>query len=193
MERAAGLEPTSPAGLAGVLPVELCTQNAPCGAVWQRFLSSVRLSGGCFILAAFVGAPARFRLCVSGPVLFRGASVSGPAWPVGTSRHRRETVAVLGLPPSRAGRLGFRFGCGRCRATWPPRCWSAFCHAAAVLGRCFLPFSAVFVPLWFQNVTQRLIFFASHPKKRRAFLAPCRGRPQGVPFGPALASFYHFA
>lgn len=46
MERAAGLEPTSPAGLAGVLPVELCTQNAPCGAVWQRFLSSVRLSGG---------------------------------------------------------------------------------------------------------------------------------------------------
>lgn len=100
---------------------------------------------------------------------------------------------VLGLPPSRAGRLGFRFGCGRCRATWPPRCWSAFCHAAAVLGRCFLPFSAVFVPLWFQNVTQRLIFFASHPKKRRAFLAPCRGRPQGVPFGPALASFYHFA
>lgn len=197
MERAAGLEPTSPARLAGVLPVELCTQNAPCGAVWQRFLSSVRLSGGSpsavFILAAFVGAPARFRLCVSGPVLFRGVSVSGPAWPVGTSRHRRETVAVLGLPPSRAGRLGFRFGCGRCRATWPPRCWSAFCHAAAVLGRCFLPFSAVFVPLWFQNVTQRLIFFASHPKKRRAFLAPCRGRPQGVPFGPALASFYHFA
>lgn len=193
MERAAGLEPTSPAGLAGVLPVELCTQNAPCGAVWQRFLSSVRLSVGCFILAAFVGAPARFRLCVSGPVLFRGASVSGPAWPVGTSRHRRETVAVLGLPPSRAGRLGFRFGCGRCRATWPPRCWSTFCHLAAVLGRCFLPFSAVFVPLWFQNVTQRLIFFASHPKKRRAFLAPCRGRPQGVPFGPALASFYHFA
>ena len=193
MERAAGLEPTSPAGLAGVLPVELCTQNAPCGAAWQRFLSSVRLSVGCFILAAFVGAPARFRLCVSGPVLVRGASVSGSAWPVGISRHRRETVAVLGLPPSRAGRLGFRFGCGRCRATWPPRCWSAFCHAAAVLGRCFLPFSAVFVPLWFQNVTQRLIFFASHPKKRRAFLAPCRGRPQGVPFGPALASFYHFA
>lgn len=197
MERAAGLEPTSPAGLAGVLPVELCTQNAPCGAVWQRFLSSVRLSGGSpsavLSSAAFVGAPARFRLCVSGPVLFRGASVSGPAWPVGTSRHRRETVAVLGLPPSRAGRLGFRFGCGRCRATWPPRCWSAFCHAAAVLGRCFLLFSAVFVPLWFQNVTQRLIFFASHPKKRRAFLAPCRGRPQGVPFGPALASFYHFA
>lgn len=193
MERAAGLEPTSPAGLAGVLPVELCTQNAPCGAAWQRFLSSVRLSVGCFILAAFVGAPARFRLCVSGPVLFRGASVSGPAWPVGISRHRRETVAVLGMPPSRDGRLGFRFGCGRCRATWPPRCWSAFCHAAAVLGRCFLPFSAVFVPLWFQNVTQRLIFFASHPKKRRAFLAPCRGRPQGVPFGPALASFYHFA
>ena len=193
MERAAGLEPTSPAGLAGVLPVELCTQSAPCGAVWQRFLSSVRFSVGCFILAAFVGAPARFRLCVSGPVLFRGASVSGPAWPVGISRHRRETVAVLGLPPSRAGCLGFRFGCGRCRTTWPPRCWSAFCHAAAVLGRCFLPFSAVFVPLWFQNVTQRLIFFASHPKKRRAFLAPCRGRPQGVPFGPALASFYHFA
>lgn len=157
------------------------------------FLGSAlrRFSVGCFILAAFVGAPARFRLCVSGPVLFRGASVSGPAWPVGISRHRRETVAVLGLPPSRAGRLGFRFGCGRCRATWPPRCWSAFCHAAAVLGRCFLLFSAVFVPLWFQNVTQRLIFFASHPKKRRAFLAPCRGRPQGVPFGPALASFYH--
>lgn len=157
------------------------------------FLGSAlrRFSVGCFILAAFVGAPARFRLCVSGPVLFRGASVSGPAWPVGISRHRRETVAVLGLPPSRAGRLGFRFGCGRCRATWPPRCWSAFCHAAAVLGRCFLLFNAVFVPLWFQNVTQRLIFFASHPKKRRAFLAPCRGRPQGVPFGPALASFYH--
>lgn len=197
MERAAGLEPTSPARLAGVLPVELCTQNCAlrrCLAALP-FLGSAlrRFSVGCFILAAFVGAPARFRLCVSGPVLFRGASVSGPAWPVGTSRHRQETVAVLGLPPSRAGRLGFRFGCGRCRATWPPRCWSAFCHAAAVLGRCFLPFSAVFVPLWFQSVTQRLIFFASHPKKRRAFLAPCRGRPQGVPFGPALASFYHFA
>lgn len=197
MERAAGLEPTSPAGLAGVLPVELCTQKCAlrrCLAALP-FLGSAlrRFSVGCFILAAFVGAPARFRLCVSGPVLFRGASVSGPAWPVGISRHRRETVAVLGLPPSRAGRLGFRFGCGRCRATWPPRCWSAFCHAAAVLGRCFLPFSAVFVPLWFQNVTQRLFFFASHPKKRRAFLAPCRGRPQGVPFGPALASFYHFA
>lgn len=165
-----------------------------CLAALPFFGSALRrFSVGCFILAAFVGAPARFRLCVSGPVLFRGASVSGPAWPVGISRHRRETVAVLGLPPSRAGRLGFRFGCGRCRATWSPRCWSAFCHAAAVLGRCFLPFSAVFVPLWFQNVTQRLIFFASHPKKRRAFLAPCRGRPQGVPFGPALASFYHFA
>lgn len=129
-------------------------------------------------------------LCIR-PSSFSGASVSGPAWPVGISHHRRETVAVLGLPPSRAGRLGFRFGCGRCCATWPPRCWSAFYHLAAVLGRCFLPFSAVFVPLWFQNVTQRLIFFASHPKKRRAFLAPCRGRPQGVPFGPALASFYH--
>lgn len=197
MERAAGLEPTSPAGLAGVLPVELCTQKCAlrrCRAA-LHFLGSAlrRFSVGCFILAAFVGAPARFRLCVSGPVLFRGASVSGPAWPVGISHRRRETVAVSGLPPSRAGRLGFRFGCGRCRTTWPPRCWSAFCHAAAVLGRCFLPFSAVFVPLWFQNVTQRLIFFASHPKKRRAFLAPCRGRPQGVPFGPALASFYHFA
>ena len=150
------------------------------------FLGSAlrRFSVGCFILAAFVGAPARFRLCVSGPVLFRGAFVSGPAWPVGISRHRRETVAVLGLPPSRAGRLGFRFGCGRCHTTWPPRCWSAFCHAAAVLGRCFLPFSAVFVPLWFQNVTQRLIFFASHPKKRRAFLAPCRGEASGSTFWP---------
>lgn len=197
MERAAGLEPTSPARLAGVLPVELCTQNAPCGAVWQRFLSSVRLSGGSpsavLSLRRSLAPLQGFVFVYQAQFFFRGASASGPAWPVGTSRHRRETVAVLGLPPSRAGRLGFRFGCGRCRATWPPRCWSAFCHAAAVLGRFFLPFSAVFVPLWFQNVTQRLIFFASHPKKRRAFLAPCRGRPQGVPFGPALASFYHFA
>lgn len=99
---------------------------------------------------------------------------------------------VLGLPPSRAGRLGFRFGCGRCRATWPPRCWSAFCHAAAVLGRCFLPFSAVFVPLWFQNVTQRLIFFASHPKKRRAFLAPCRGEASGSTFWPCACQLLPF-
>ena len=181
MERAAGLEPTSPAGLAGVLPVELCTQNAPCGAVWQRFLSSVRLSGGSpsavLSLRRSLAPLQGFVFVYQAQFFFGGASVSGPAWPVGISRHRRETVAVL----------------GRCRATWPPRCWSAFCHAAAVLGRCFLLFSAVFVPLWFQNVTQRLIFFASHPKKRRAFLAPCRGRPQGVPFGPALASFYHFA
>lgn len=162
MERAAGLEPTSPAGLAGVLPVELCTQSAPCGAVWQRFLSSVRLSGGSpsavLSLRRSLAPLQGFVFVYQAQFFFRGASVSGPAWPVGTSRHRRETVAVSGLPPSRAGRLGFRFGCGRCRATWPPRCWSAFCHLAAVLGRCFLPFSAVFVPLWFQSVTQRLIF-----------------------------------
>lgn len=182
MERAAGLEPTSPAGLAGVLPVELCTQNAPCGAVWQRFLSSVRLSGGSpsavlslrrslaplqgfvFVYQAqfFFGGGVRLRPCLAGRNLSPPQGNGGCSW----------SAALTG---------------------WPPRCWSAFCHLAAVLGRCFLPFSAVFVPLWFQNVTQRLIFFASHPKKRRAFLAPCRGRPQGVPFGPALASFYHFA
>ncbi len=197
MERAAGLEPTSPAGLAGVLPVELCTQNAPCGAVWQRFLSSVRLSGGSPSAVLSLRrslAPLQGFVFVYQAQFFFGVRPS-PALP-----GRSESLATagkrwpfFGLPPSRAGRLGFRFGCGRCRTTWPPRRWSAFCHAAAVLGRCFLPFSAVFVPLWFQNVTQRLIFFASHPKKRRAFLAPCRGRPQGVPFGPALASFYHFA
>lgn len=181
MERAAGLEPTSPAGLADVLPVELCTQNAPCGAVWQRFLSSVRLSGGSPSAVLSLRrslAPLQGFVFVYQAQFFFGVRPS-PALPgrseFGIPHHRRETVAVLGLPPSRAGRLGFRFGCGRCRATWPPRCWSAFCHAAAVLGRCFLLFSAVFVPLWFQNVTQRLIFFASHPKKRRAFLAPCRG------------------
>lgn len=151
-----------------------------------------RFSVGCFILAAFVGAPARCRLCVSGPGLFRGASVSGPAWPVGTSRHRRGnggrswSAALTGWPP----RLWF--GCGRCPTAWPPWRWSAFYHPAAVLGLCFLPSGAVFVPLWFQNVTQRLIFFALYPKKRRAFLAPCRGRPQGVPFGLVCASFYQF-
>lgn len=197
MERAAGLEPTSPARLAGVLPVELCTQNAPCGAVWQRFLSSVRLSGGSPSAVLSLRrslAPLQGFVFVYQAQFFFGVRPS-PALP-----GRSEPLATAGkrwlflvCRPRGAGRLGFRFGCGRCRATWPPRCWSAFCHAAAVLGRFFLPFSAVFVPLWFQNVTQRLIFFASHPKKRRAFLAPCRGRPQGVPFGPALASFYHFA
>lgn len=191
MERAAGLEPTSPAGLAGVLPVELCTQNAPCGAAWQRFLSSVRLSGGSPSAVLSLRrslAPLQGFVFVYQAQFFFGVRPS-PALP-----GRSESLATAGKRwLFLVCRLGFRFGCGRCRATWPPRCWSAFCHAAAVLGRCFLPFSAVFVPLWFQNVTQRLIFFASHPKKRRAFLAPCRGRPQGVPFGPALASFYHFA
>lgn len=197
MERAAGLEPTSPAGLAGVLPVELCTQSAPCGAVWQRFLSSVRLSGGSPSAVLSLRrslAPLQGFVFVYQAQFFFGVRPS-PALP-----GRSESLATAGkrwpfllCRPREAGCLGFRFGCGRCRTTWPPRCWSAFCHAAAVLGRCFLPFSAVFVPLWFQNVTQRLIFFASHPKKRRAFLAPCRGRPQGVPFGPALANFYHFA
>lgn len=160
-------------------------------ASFPRF-GSPAFSVGCFILAAFVGAPARFRLCVSGPVLFRGASVSGPAWPVGISRHRRETVAVLGLPPSRAGCLGFRFGCGRCRTTWPPRCWSAFCHAAAVLGRCFLPFSAVFVPLWFQNVTQRLIFFCLSSEKTTRLPRPVQGEASGSTFWPCACQLLPF-
>lgn len=181
MERAAGLEPTSPAGLAGVLPVELCTQNAPCGAVWQRFLSSVRLSDdspSAVLSSRRSLAPLQGFVFVYQAQFFFGVRPS-PALP-----GRSEPLAT-------AGKRWCSWSAAL--AGWPPRCWSAFCHAAAVLGRCFLPFSAVFVPLWFQNVTQRLIFFASHPKKRRAFLAPCRGRPQGVPFGPALASFYHFA
>lgn len=196
MERAAGLEPTSPAGLAGVLPVELCTQKCAlrrCRAA-LHFLGSAlrRFSVGCFILAAFVGAPARFRLCVSGPVLFRGASVSGPAWPVGISRHRRETVAVSGLPPSRAGRLGFRFGCGRCRTTWPPRCWSAFCHAAAVLGRCFLPFSAVFCAALVPKRNATPDFFCLSSEKTTRLPRPVQGEASGSTFWPSACQLLPF-
>lgn len=197
MERAAGLEPTSPAGLAGVLPVELCTQNAPCVAVWQRFLSSVRLSGGSpsavlslrrslAPLQGFVFVyQAQFFFGVRPSPALPGRSeplaTAGKRWlflvcrPHGLAASALGSAVVAVVPPGRPG-------AGRHSTTWPP---------FSVGG--FLPYSAVFVPLWFQNVTQRLIFFASHPKKRRAFLAPCRGRPQGVPFGPALARFYHFA
>lgn len=197
MERAAGLEPTSPAGLAGVLPVELCTQSAPCGAAGQRFISSVRLSGGSpsavlslrrslAPLQGFVFVyQAQFFFGVRPSPALPGRSESlataGKRWPFLVCRPRGLAASALGsavaavVPPGRPG-------AGRHSATRPPFSVGASCRLA--------PF---FVPLWFQNVTQRLIFFASHPKKRRAFLAPCRGRPQGVPFGPALASFYHFA
>lgn len=197
MERAAGLEPTSPARLAGVLPVELCTQNAPCGAAGQRFISSVRLSGGfpsavlslrrsLAPLQGFVFVyQARFFFGVRPSPALPGRSESlataGKRWPFLVCRPHGLAASALGsavaavVPPGRPG-------AGRHSATRPPFSVGASCHLA--------PF---FVPLWFQNVTQRLIFFASHPKKRRSFLAPCRGRPQGVPFGPALASFYHFA
>lgn len=197
MERAAGLEPTSPARLAGVLPVELCTQNAPCGAAGQRFISSVRLSGGSpsavlslrrslAPLQGFVFVyQAQFFFGVRPSPALPGRSESlataGKRWPFLVCRPHGLAASALGsavaavVPPGRPG-------AGRHSATRPPFSVGASCHLA--------PF---FVPLWFQNVTQRLIFFASHPKKRRAFLAPCRGRPQGVPFGPALASFYHFA
>lgn len=196
MERAAGLEPTSPAGLAGVLPVELCTQSAPCGAVWQRFLSSVRLSGGSpsavlslrrslAPLQGFVFVyQAQFFFGVRPSPALPGRSESlataGKRWPFLVCRPRGLAASALGsavvavVPPGRPG-------AGRHSATRPPFSVGASCRLA--------PFLCRFV----QNVTQRLIFFASHPKKRRAFLAPCRGRPQGVPFGPALASFYHFA
>lgn len=195
MERAAGLEPTSPARLAGVLPVELCTQNAPCGAVWQRFLSSVRLSGGSpsavlslrrslAPLQGFVFVyQAQFFFGVRPSPALPGRSeplaTAGKRWLFLVCRPRGLAASALGsavvavVPPGRPG-------AGRHSATRPPFSVGASCHLA--------PFCAALVPK--RNATP--VFFCLSSEKTTRLPRPVQGEASGSTFWPCACQLLPF-
>lgn len=195
MERAAGLEPTSPARLAGVLPVELCTQNAPCGAVWQRFLSSVRLSGGSpsavlslrrslAPLQGFVFVyQAQFFFGVRPSPALPGRSESlataGKRWLFLVCRPRGLAASALGSAVVAVVPLG-RPGAGLHSATRPPFSVGASCHLA--------PFLCRFVPK--RNATPD--FFCLSSEKTTRLPRPVQGEASGSTFWPGACQLLPF-